>query len=356
MTRPHYFRLLPAIAGLLLVNSLAWSQTGDQTVPQLPKDNLPDELLITTPPKGLSSLPAASKDNPLTRPRIALGRRLFFDPVLSKDGSVSCASCHQPDHGFASPDPKAIGIAGKVGKRNTPTVLNRGFGKHFFWDGRVATLEEQALEPISNPLELGNEVETVLQALRQDESYVAEFRTAFAGSDDTTVSAANLARAIASFERALVTGNSPVDRFRASEYEALNRKARQGMWIFESRGGCWQCHSGPNLSDEEFHNTGVSFGSLDRDTGRFEFTGKDEDRFKFKTPSLRNVQFTAPYMHDGSVKTLRQVVEFYNKGGAPDDPRLDKKMKPLNLSEEEVEFLVEFLKAYSGDAIIDRRK
>ena len=126
----------------------------------------------------------------------------------------------------------------------------------------------------------------------------------------------NLAKAIASFERTLLSGNSKVDRFRASEYNALTKEARQGLWIFESRGGCWKCHSGPNLTDELFHNTGVGYGKPGRDEGRFGITGKSDDKFGFKTPTLRGVANTAPYMHDGSIKTLREVVEFYNKGGA----------------------------------------
>ena len=142
-------------------------------------------------------------------------------------------------------------------------------------------------------------------------------------------------------------GNTGVDRFRASEYSALSREARQGMWIFESRGMCWKCHSGENFTDEEFHNTGVSFGEADRDTGRFQITKQEIDRFKFKTPALRGVSLTAPYMHDGSQATLKDVVEFYNRGGAPDDPHLDPDMKPLKLTDEEVGYLVEFLKAMS---------
>ena len=359
MTVTIHCRFLVALGLVLFPVSACISQDPDQhrqPTPVLPKDNLVDDLLIETPPRGIERLPKSPPDNPMSREKVALGRRLFFDPILSRDRSVACASCHQPDHGFASPDAKAVGIEGKVGKRNAPSILNRSFGKHFFWDGRVESLEQQALNPISNPDELGGDVDLVLQALRGDESYVEQFKSAFPETSGSPVSADNLARAIASFERTLVTGNAAVDRFRAADYEALTRKARQGMWIFESRGGCWQCHSGPNLTDEAFHNTGVSFGTPNRDTGRFEFTEQEQDKFKFKTPTLRNIEFTAPYMHDGSMKTLREVVEFYSRGGAPKDPGLDTRMKPLNLTEEEIEFLVEFLKSFSGNARIDQRK
>lgn len=220
-----------------------------------------------------------------------------------------------------------------------------------FWDGRVATLEEQALEPIRNEDELGGDVEAVIQALKADPGYVEAFGRVFGTNDDVSktelVNETNLAKAIASFERALVKANSEVDRFRNEEYSALSRKARRGLWIFESKGKCWQCHAGGNLTDEKFHNTGVSFGSESRDIGRMEFTDDENDRFAFKTPSLRGVALTAPYMHDGSMKTLREVVEFYNRGGSPEDKGLDKRLKPLNLTEEEIESLVEFLKAQS---------
>ncbi len=321
--------------------------------PPIPKDTLPANHVLDELPKGLEAFPVSPENNTPNDEKIALGRRLFFDPILSADNTVSCASCHQPKFAFASPDAKAVGINGKIGRRNVPSILNRGFGTTFLWDGRAASLEEQALIPISSPDELGHSVEEALKALRADESYVAQFKSAFPMSGEETISAKQLGQAIASFERTLISGNSQVDRFRASDYEALDRSARQGMWIFESRGGCWQCHSGPNLSDETFHNTGVSFGQMNRDEGRYEFSKQDKDKFKFKTPSLRDVEKTAPYMHDGSMETLREVVEFYNKGGSREDPGLSDKLKPLNLTEEEIGFLVDFLRAYSGDTKIN---
>lgn len=329
-----------------------------QSEPNLPADSLPAEIDLESVPGGFLQRPVDPADNPTNAAKVQLGRRLFFDPILSSDGSVSCASCHQPDHGFAHPEPLAVGIGGQRTKRNAPSLWNRGYGSHFFWDGRSPTLEQQALGPISSPAELGGDVEKVLSAIRQHPEYPAAFAAAFPPEADSEtgeqVTIDRVAQAIASFERTLVSGDSPVDRFRRSEYAALSREARTGMWIFESRGGCWKCHSGPNFSDEDFHNTGVDFGNPDRDTGRMQFTGDPVDRFKFKTPSLRNVAQTAPYMHNGSVASLREVVQFYNKGGAPHDPGLDEAMKPLELTEEEVDYLVEFLKALTGEALREK--
>lgn len=292
---------------------------------------------------------------------ITLGRELFFDGVLSRDGSVSCATCHQPDYGFASPDPIAVGIDFRRGKRNAPSLFNRGYGTHFFWDGRSQTLEHQSLQPLENQDEMGHDLNLILATLQKHPHYSQKFAAAFADSATTDrsenlaegatpsspVTAERLATALASFQRTLRLGNTEVDRFRAAEYSALSTAARQGLWIFESRGKCWQCHSGDNFTDESFHNTGVSFGTFDRDLGRFEITRDPADRFKFKTPSLRGAALTAPYMHDGSIASLTDVIEFYNRGGAPDDTERDPKIQPLHLSDADKLNLVEFLKALS---------
>ena len=328
------------------VNDNDRAKKEDDKKPVLPVDEMPAELKLEVP-SGFEEMPEIPSDNPQTPEKVNLGRKLFFDPILSENGTVSCASCHQPEFGFASPDAKAIGIDGRTGKRNAPSLLNRAYGENFLWDGSAKSLEDQALTPIGNPDELGGSVEAVLKSIQANKDYVAEFKKVFGGED--SVNKENLAKAIASFERTLVGGNSLVDQFRASDYRALPQEARTGMWLFESRAGCWKCHSGPNLSDEEFHNTGVGFGEKDRDPGRMEVSKDAKDNFAFKTPTLRGVAETGPFMHDGSVKTLKEVVEFYNKGGSKDDPELDKDIKPLDLSDEEVGFLVEFLKALSGD-------
>jgi cytochrome c peroxidase len=304
----------------------------------IPRDTLPKDLPCDTVPLGLGPRPA-SPANPVTTARVALGRKLFFDPILSADRTVACASCHHPDHGFASVEARPRGVGGRVGTRRAPTLLNRAYGTAFFWDGRAATLEEQALKPIESPDEMASSVPEAIRRLKADAGY----RDLFAASFDGGVTADNLAKAIACFERVLLRGNSPVDRFRQKgERSALTAAELHGLWLYESKGQCWKCHSGTNFTDEAFHNTGVGWGA--DDLGRFLVTKTDADRGKYKTPTLRGVKLTAPYMHDGSLKTLEEVVEFYNKGGGA-NPHLDPVMKPLNLSKEELADLIAFLKS-----------
>jgi cytochrome c peroxidase len=330
-----------ALAGPLLACCLAAAPAAGP--PALPKDTLPERLPLDTVPLGLPAQRPVPRDNPLTEAKVRLGRRLFFDPILSGDGSVACASCHRPDHGFAGPEPRAVGAGGRVGPRNAPSLLNRAFGSAFFWDGRAASLEEQALHPIESPLEMASSVPEALRRLGAHKEYPAAFRAAFGDG----VSAANLARALASFERVLLAGDSRVDRFHAGKFGVLNDSERQGLWLFESRGGCWRCHSGQNFSDEAYHNTGVSWGGAPADLGRHAVTRQEADRGRFKTPSLRGVARTAPYMHDGSLATLEEVVEYYNRGGNK-NPHLDPLMRPLGLSQRDVADLVAFLQALSG--------
>ena len=275
--------------------------------------------------------------------RIKLGRKLFFDTRLSKDGTVSCASCHRPDQAFALNKNIAAGVDNKPGRRNAPSLLNRRFGTAQFWDGRASSLEEQALQPIESENELGHSIAEVLSMLNNDEEYTSLFARAF----DNGVTQENLGSAIASFERSLLSGGSAIDKFQNSE-QALTEKQRHGLWLYESKGGCWRCHSGANYSDEDFHNTGVSWGVEPLDLGKFEVSEVESDKGKFRTPSLRDVALTAPYMHDGSMATLKEVVEFYNRGGT-ENPHLDENLKPLNLTDSEVDSLVEFLKALTGD-------
>lgn len=322
----------------------------DGKPPELPEDTLPKVLEVNSVPAGLSANRIVPDDNPISAKRVELGRRLFFDPALSADGTVACATCHRPDHGFASPEPIAIGIAGRKGTRNAPSLLNRAYGTTFFWDGRSSSLEEQAIKPIVNKNEFGNTYEAVVAKLSEDKATVEAFGEAFElNGREPVVTKENIGRALAAFQRTLLLGNSPIDAFQMGDHSAMTTEERQGFWLFESRGGCWKCHSGVNYADEKFHNTGVSFGRKDRDTGRFQVTNKAKDKFAFKTPTLRGVARTAPYMHDGSIRTLKEVVQFYNKGGAPDDPLLDSRMEPLGLSEKEVDLLVAFLEALSRD-------
>jgi cytochrome c peroxidase len=310
--------------------------------PTLPRDTLPARLPIDAIPLGLPRERPVPPDNPLTEAKVVLGRRLFFDPVLSADRTVSCASCHQPEHGFASPTRMSVGVGGKQPPRHAPSLLNRAFGTRFFWDGREESLEAQALRPIENPLEMGATMADVVRRLEADATYASQFRTAFG----VGVSADNLAKALASFERVLLTGNSRVDRFRTGEVTALSEGERHGLWLFESRGRCWRCHSGPNFTDEDFHNTGVGWGRVSPDLGRYAVTRKGPDRGRFKTPTLRGRAATAPYMHDGSLATLGEVVAYYNRGGDK-NPHLDAALVPLGLSEQDQKDLAAFLRALS---------
>jgi cytochrome c peroxidase len=308
---------------------------------QIPRDTLPAELPATIPlglPESLAEVlraPAAE---------VALGRRLFFDPILSIDKTVACASCHDPARGMADERALSNGVNGARTLRNAPAIVNRALGASFMWDGRVATLEEQVLQPIENELEMGLAVDEAVARLDADAAYRAEFEAAFGArpSRDT------LARSLASFVRRLLIGDSPLDRFRTGDIGALSQEARSGLWLYESRGGCWRCHSGPNFSDEKFHTTGIGAVEGKPEPGRFAITGKAEDLGRFKTPTLRGVAESGPYMHDGSLATLEEVVEFYRQGGRS-AANLDSKLRPIELSDDDARHLVAFLRALSPE-------
>ena len=330
------FKLVCSSIGVGLI---AFALRADMPSP-VAKDTLPADLPMDKVPIGLPERDVP-KDNLLSAERVRLGRQLFFDTILSADQSVACASCHSPEHGFAGAGERPRGIRGQQTQRKAPSLLNRAYGSTFFWDGRAKSLEEQALRPIEDPTEMGSKLPEVLKRLEQHADYKVKFEQAF--SDGVT--AANLSKALASFERVLLRGDSPVDRFREKgQRSAMTALELHGQWIYESKGGCWKCHSGHNFTDEQFHNTGVSWGKEPLDLGRFSITKQEADRGKFKTPTLRGVVLTAPYMHDGSMKTLDEVVEFYSKGGGKNS-NLDPLLVPLNLSKEEQQALVAFLKA-----------
>jgi cytochrome c peroxidase len=325
------------LAGLV---SLGASALAADMPPDLPGDSLPAKLALYEVPLGLEPR-TVPEESPLTEERVGLGRRLFFDPILSADNTVACASCHQPSHGFAGIEARPRGIRGQRAARRAPSLFNRAYGKAFFWDGRETTLERQALRPIEDPVEMGSSIAAALDRLGGDPKYKAQFEAAF--SDGVT--AANLSLALASFERVLLRGDSAIDRFRRKgDIKALSVQERQGLWLYESKGRCWRCHVGANFTDEAYHNTGVSWGKEPLDLGRFAVTKKEEDRGRFKTPTLRGVALTGPYMHDGSLTSLEAVVEFYNRGGGA-NPNLDPVLAPLKLSKDEVRNLVAFLKA-----------
>jgi len=221
-------------------------------------------------------------------------------------------------------------------------LFNRGFAPRQMWDGRAATLEEQALIPIANPVEMALPIDEALERLRADASYSRAFEANYEGG----VTRENLARALAAFVRRLTYADSAVDRFRLGETNWLTRRERTGMWLFESRGRCWRCHSGPNLSDEALHNTGVGVRDGAPEPGRAEITNDEADLGQFKTATLRGLAFTAPYMHDGSLATLEDVVRFYERGGGT-NPALDPILEPFELNDEERASLVAFLGALS---------
>ena len=309
--------------------------------------------------------------NPLTRAKIELGRQLYFDPRLSADATVSCASCHNPAEGYSAHTKTGIGIRGQAGGRNSPVSFNRILSGPQFWDGRVDSLEAQAVGPIQNPIEMGFTHEGVVKRLGEIPVYKKQFDKVFG---ELTID--RVGQAIAAFERVLVTAPSPYDfneQIRsfagldeediaedadlAKKYAAakeavaqhpMSESAKRGRDIFfTEKGNCTACHVGANLADEKYHNIGIGMDKENPDLGRFVVTKNEKDTGAFKTPTVRNVALTAPYMHDGSVATLEEVVEWYDKGGHP-NPHLSDKMRPLNLTAQDKADLVEFMKACTG--------
>ena len=281
--------------------------------------------------------------NPITDAKVKLGRQLYFDGRLSADDKISCATCHNPATGWAGHDPTDTGIRRQVGNRNSGTIVNSGYMKYQFWDGRAASLEEQALGPIHNPIEMGETLENVVRKLNAIPGYKQQFQEVF----HSDVTADGIAKAIAAFERTIVSGPSPYDRAAAGDKNVLTPEAQRGMQIFFGKGGCVSCHGGPFFSDQSFHNIGVGMDAAKPDIGREAVTKDPADHGRFKTPGLRNVANTFPYMHDGKTPTLEAVVQFYNKGGIPNS-NLDPLIKPLGLSETEQKDLIAFLNALTG--------
>jgi cytochrome c peroxidase len=309
--------------------------------------------------------------NPLTRAKIELGRQLYFDPRLSADSTVSCASCHHPDTGYTAQTKTGVGIRDQEGGRNSPVSFNRILSGPQFWDGRVESLEAQAVGPIANPIEMGFTHEGVVARLGEIPVYDRQFQAVFG---ELTID--RVGEAIAAFERALVTSPAPFDYYEqllpftkmdeediaddeelAAKYAAakagaeahpMSDSAKRGRDLFFGKANCTACHVGANLADEKYHNLGVGMHETEPDLGRFVVTEDPADTGAFKTPTVRNVALTPPYMHDGSQATLEEVVEWYDKGGHP-NPHLSDKIKPLKLTEQEKADLVEFMKACTSD-------
>jgi len=322
-------------------------------------------------------------DNPMTEAKVALGRDLYFDKRLSVDNTVSCATCHDPRFAFTDGKPVSEGVGGKKGARNAPTVLNAMFHEEQFWDGRAKTLEEQVLQPLINPVEMAMPShEAVVAKVRGIPEYAQRFREVFGGPNPVTIE--NIAKAIAAFERTLLSGDSPFDRFIAGDHTAISEAAKRGWALFQGKARCITCHefnpSSPFFTDFKYHNIGIGMKAtqnfeplvrqiqqmaqenrltreaLDRlalsegfsELGRFLVTRQPKDLGAFKTSPLRDIELTAPYMHDGSLKTLREVIDFYDKGGEP-NPNLDGGIVKLNLTEQEKADLEEFLKTLTSD-------
>jgi cytochrome c peroxidase len=335
------------------------------------------EVLEIGLPLGLNAAvipPGVLEGNPLTRAKIELGRQLYFDTRLSADNTVSCASCHHPDDGYARHTQFGEGIGGQKGGRNSPVSYNRIVSTAQFWDGRAASLEEQAVGPIANPIEMGNTHEKVVETLKGIPGYQRQFERIF-GAEGVTIG--NVGKAIASFERVIVTGTAPYDyaerlapflklteedfaddpdlkkehavRLADAKAHPMSESASRGQKLFfKEEINCAQCHLGANFADEKYHNLGVGMDKPEPDPGRYAVTKQEADRGAFKTPTIRNVALTAPYMHDGSQKTLLEVVEHYNKGGIP-NPTLSAKIKKLNLSDQDKLDLVAFMEACTGE-------
>lgn len=316
--------------------------------PLLPSLVMLMPLLSITPAVSDELSPAPAQNATELDPRAELGRRLFFDPILSSDRTVSCASCHKPEHAFADDQPVSKGVGNALGTRNTPSVMNSKARVSFFWDGRATTLEQQALGPIENPVEMNLPIAEALKRLNEDPDYAAAFGRLFGGP----ASARSLGRALAAFQKTLETSNSPYDRFNLGDELAISASAKRGRLLFIGKANCASCHSGEDFTSDRFENIGLFNGKELSDRGRADVTKLDTDAGMFKVPTLRNVAMTAPYMHNGMFATLREVLEYYNdpdrhiSGALRRDAKLD---RPLGLTETEIEDLEAFLRALTDD-------
>ena len=274
---------------------------------------------VVTIPLGLDLYLPVPEEDPLTAEKIELGRRLFFDRRLSRDGSVACASCHDPERAFSDRHAVAVGIFERQGRRHSPALINRGYGRSFFWDGRSSNLEEQVLKPIQDP----NEMDLSLAEVSARMGLPTE----------------EISRALASFVRSILSGDSPFDRFINGDRSALSPEQQAGLRLFRGKANCVSCHVGPNFTDERLHNTGVAWRE-----GKFTDPGAGQGNFK--TPTLREIARTA-YMHNGSIATLEEVIEYYDRGGNL-NPSLDPELHSLRLSPGEKQEIAAFLRSLNG--------
>lgn len=306
----------------------------------------PEEFVV---PLGLPPVPWP-EDNPYSKKKAELGRLLYFDKRLSSDGTISCATCHQVRRAFTDHKKVSTGINGHHGARHAPTVINAAYQAHQFWDGRVTSLEEQAKGPIGNPKEMTT-LENIHAAHQECEERINSIKgyrilcKEIFGHDVCTLD--DIAKAVATFERTVLSGNAPYDRYMAGDKTAMSEEQIYGYQVFK-KSGCANCHFGPTFSDGRFLNIGVGMDAANPDLGRYDVTQDEKDWGAFKVPTLREVTKTYPYGHDGSLKSLADVVDYYDKGGIP-NKNLHPLMKPLHLSEKDKKALVSFMEALSGE-------
>jgi cytochrome c peroxidase len=296
-------------------------------------------------PAGLPELEIPD-NNPMTADKIELGKLLYFDKRLSKDGTLSCATCHDPTKGWAEHSPTSTGIDGQVGGRNSPTVINAAYAPAQFWDGRAASLEEQALGPIENPIEMGHQLADLVPQLNEIPAYKERFQTVF----KTDVTADGIAKAIAAFERTVLSGNSAYDKFVAGDDSALSDVQKRGWEAFQ-KGKCTSCHKAPMFSTYRYYNAGIGLDAEKPDEGLKDVTKDEKDMGKFRVPSLRDVASTAPYFHDGKTETLEEAVALMAGGGKDNDnlSAMFKSVREAELTDQEQKDIVEFLKALAGE-------
>jgi cytochrome c peroxidase len=332
------------------------SCTKDSPVIELKYNPTPIKLEIpeyVTTYLGEMPVPA---DNILTKEGVELGRKLFYDNKLSDDLSMNCSTCHKQENTFTDPRQYSRGTNGAYGERNAMITFNLGWSTSYFWDGRRNTLEEQAHDPVSNPIEMRNDWKTVVKRLQADKEYPNLFFYAFGTS---TIDSNLVTKAIAQFERTMLSFNSPYDRYNyLGERNILNSSQKRGFNLYYGMAECIHCHYGPLLTDNTMRNNGLD--NTFADLGYGKVTGKSTDNGKFRIPTLRNIELTAPYMHDGRYKTLEEVVEHYNSGVVFTSPNLDVEMNRftggLNLTTQQKADLINFLKSFTDDQFVTNPK
>jgi cytochrome c peroxidase len=347
------------LTGFISINLIGCSKETSIPVPASPplsleeeetvgEEEINPEVLLAAlrnhlPLEPLGDIPIPV-DNLMTKKKAELGQALFFDPRLSGNNKVSCATCHDPNKGYGDGERTFETYNGSHGKRNSPTVLNSGYYTTNFWDGRASSLEEQALGPIENPNEMNQKIDSLVKELKAIKGYEKLFSEVFPNG----ITEQNIAKAIAAFERLIVVKDTPFDQFLQGDTNALTQQELRGLDLFTGKALCVTCHNGPNLSDNNFYNVGLNT----EDEGRFAVTGDGKDLGRIRTPGLYGITHTAPYMHNGSIATLVEVIEYYDRGG-DDHPNksffMQQFMKPIGLSDSEKEELLAFLKVLGGE-------